>query len=100
MSVDEYRTMLHAFVDKQLSAPEFREWFVHRFLSEPETMERRQFVILQDLFEDVESYRQDWPPPASLAHILISEDELRHEAQVALDALEKLEDEGGTTSST
>lgn len=92
MSVDEYRTMLHAFVDKQLTAPEFRERFVHRFLSEPATMERRRFVILQDLFEDAESYRQDWPPPASLAHILISEDELRHEAQVALDALEQLGD--------
>jgi hypothetical protein len=99
MSVDEYQAMIHGFVSKQLTAPEFRERFFHRFLSEPATMERRRFLILQNLFEDVESYRQDWPPPASLAHFLISEDELRHEAQIALAALAELNDTGESRSS-
>jgi hypothetical protein len=98
MNLDEYRTMLHEFVEEAITAPEFRERFTHRFLSESATMEHRRFAILQDLFEDVESYRQDWPPPSSLAHILISEDELRYETQVALDALEQLGDTSNRSS--
>lgn len=90
MSLEEYKRLIKVFVDGAISAREFRTRFVDTFLREPDIMMEELFWILQDLFEDAEALRQDWQPPGVLEGVLISEDELRQEAQTALDALERL----------
>jgi hypothetical protein len=97
MSVEEYKQLIRSFLSEAITASVFETRYLSAFKNEPGGMGREVFFILQDLFEDVDAYTHYWPPPPDL-HYVISEDELRDEAQVALDALEKLNDSGGAQS--
>ena len=92
MSIETYKSLIQAFVGGAMTANNFRTRFVESFLNEPGIMREDLFFILQDLFEDVEAFREEWPPPPGLVDTLISEDQLRHEARKALNALSQLDD--------
>jgi hypothetical protein len=83
--------MIEAFLLHELSPLEFRKRFYDAFAAE--TLETEMsfpvFQILEDLFEDLDAYTPVWPPTPGLIHV-ISEDELRAEAQTAVDALRQL----------
>ena len=97
MSIEEYKQLILSFLSHEISVSAFETRYLSAMKSQECGMGREVFFILQDLFEDVDAYTHYWPPPPDL-HYVISEDELRHEAQTALDALEKLNDSGSSES--
>lgn len=97
MRVEEYKQLIRSFLSEAITASEFEARYLSAMKSQERGMGREVFFILQDLFEDVDAYTHYWPPPPGLHHV-ISEDELRHGAQVTLDALENLNNRGSSES--
>jgi len=97
LSIDEYVQLIRDFLSGAIPAPDFETRYLSAMKSQERDLGREVFFILQDLFDDVDAYTHFWPSPPDLNHV-ISEDELRQEAQIALDALEKLDAAGDNTS--
>ncbi len=89
MTPQDYRDLIQAFLDQNLSIEEFEKQYLAAFKAEPGGMDRRLYEILEDLFEDVDAYSPLWSP-ADENWYRITEPTLRKEAQNALHELDAL----------
>ena len=75
--LSEYLTLLEAFLDRRLAAPNFERRYLRMFKDDPPLRPSEEYEILNALFA------------ATVAGTL-DEDGLRAEARAALDALQRL----------
>ncbi|HEX6289923.1 MAG TPA: colicin immunity domain-containing protein [Herpetosiphonaceae bacterium] len=90
MRLLEYKLLIHAFIERQISVEEFERQFLNAFKSESEGMDMQLFCILDALFGAVDSYWHECLPGQETA-FMISEEQLRREAAKALLLINELE---------
>jgi hypothetical protein len=88
MTAEQYRAMISSFVGGHMPADRFEREFLEAFLDEPADMDDELFRILDELFGAVDAY---WPEcgPGEETAFVISEDTLRHQAEGALERLNR-----------
>ena len=84
---DEYRSLLLLFIERKLDYDTFSRQFFTKFQSEDRRMSKRQFLILDKLFADIEVCTDDIVLLKSRPLSYISEEELRKLIIVAIGQL-------------
>jgi hypothetical protein len=86
MHIEEYKTLMQAFLDEKLSPKEFETAYLSAFKSQPDDLDEATFAILSDVFWAVDQYWEEIPAGKD-TNLLISEERLRHEVSRALQQL-------------
>jgi hypothetical protein len=88
MNARGYKDLIQAFLDENLLVGEFETRYLTAFKNEPDEMDKQLFLILEDLFEDLDAYSPIWTQEDE-SPLRITEQRLRQEAAEALIQLEK-----------
>jgi hypothetical protein len=88
VSAKDYKGLIQAFLNGNLSIEEFEARYLAAFKNERGEMDKQLFLILEDLFEDLDAYSPIWTQEDE-SPIRITEQRLRQEAFEALAQLEK-----------
>jgi hypothetical protein len=87
MELKAYMYLIDGYLHGELSADDFQTIYMATFAKEHDNMDRALFVILQDLFEDVDAFSVLWTEEDE-NEFRLTEPSLRREV---VDASEKLE---------
>jgi len=87
MMLESYITMIESFVSGKINGDEFEKQYLEAFKNDNELQVGEEFMVLDALFADVDSYCGD---PELIDPVDLGEAELRESARAALDKLLKL----------
>jgi hypothetical protein len=88
VNAKDYKDLIQTFLDGNLPIGEFETRYLAAFKNEPGEMDKQLFLILEDLFEDLDAYSPIWTQEDE-SPIRITEQRLRQEAVKALAQLEE-----------
>jgi len=84
--LDKYISLIESFLKNEINIGEFEQIYLRTFKDETEELDNKSFIVLNDLFESVDCYWHECKPGEETA-FEISEEQLRLDAQKALDKL-------------
>jgi hypothetical protein len=86
----KYRKLIEAFLEENITADEFQDQYLRKFLKWNDDLEDELFLILNDVFESADCYCKECLPGQEDG-FEISEQQLRKEVHEALVRLNKWE---------
>ncbi|MFP7487816.1 colicin immunity domain-containing protein [Priestia filamentosa] len=90
MLTDKYRKLIEAFLEGNITADEFQDQYLSKFLKWNDNLDDELFLILNDVFESADCYWKECLPGQETG-FEISEQQLRKEVHEALVRLDKWE---------
>ncbi len=97
--LDEYKKLIMQFIDGQITAVEFRDFYFQKYQNDTRTLEEQLFEALDELQGDVDAYEPDQELYKALSeekpNWYLNESGLREKARAALQKLSALENEMG-----
>lgn len=85
-----YTNLIEEFLKKSISVSDFEKTYLEKFKQETGEMEEEEFLILDNLFAEVDAYTDDLKAVADEPEYYIDENQLRASAEKTLEELKKL----------
>jgi hypothetical protein len=89
MLVIDYKLLIEQFLRSEIPVERFIDDFLVAYKAEAVGLKKELFVVLEDLFEDIDAYSPRWAT-GDESPFRITLDSLRKEAEIALKKIKEL----------